>query len=127
MQMAKCIPLRAVWDPATGGPVRCLPPGVWWTANFLHILVNFVVFILGIVVAVKNLSRNVESEKSRRTGQKLGLAFVFVLGFLYDPLPNSFRYPESQYLLRVTPMLHLKLLLLTWKHITVFASSPSCE
>ncbi|KAM7216428.1 hypothetical protein V8F06_008141 [Rhypophila decipiens] len=84
MQMAKCIPLQVIWS-GVAGPVTCLPQAVWWTANFLHILVNFVLLLLGIAVAVRTWIREIlattKKRTTTRTGQKIGLAFVFVLGF----------------------------------------------
>ncbi|KAM7193123.1 hypothetical protein V8F33_007995 [Rhypophila sp. PSN 637] len=84
MQMVKCIPFEAMWSPSTR-PVICLPQAVWWTANFLHILVNFVLLLLGIAVAVRIWIREMlattKKRTTTRTGQKIGLAFVFVLAF----------------------------------------------
>lgn len=67
----QCIPLEAVWNPAVKG--TCLGLAVTIGNSVLHIVTDFFIFLLPIPTLAK-LKINQK--------QKIGLIFVFSLGFL---------------------------------------------
>ncbi|KAJ0372116.1 hypothetical protein COL26b_009273 [Colletotrichum chrysophilum] len=72
--LTTCIPLSAAWsyDPANP-PIYCHPVPVFWLNAVLHILTDFMIFMLPLpVISSMSLPRK----------QKTGLYFVFCLAFL---------------------------------------------
>ncbi|KAF9877143.1 hypothetical protein CkaCkLH20_05409 [Colletotrichum karsti] len=72
--LTTCIPLSAAWDydPANP-PVYCHPVPVFWVNAMLHLLTDFMIFMLPLpVISSMSLPRR----------QKMGLYFVFCLAFL---------------------------------------------
>lgn len=70
MYLSMCIPIQKMWDPTVEG--YCHPLDVWWALTYLHIITDFIIFLLPIpVVATMNVPRS----------QKAGLLFVFSVGF----------------------------------------------
>ncbi|GAB1311861.1 hypothetical protein MFIFM68171_02071 [Madurella fahalii] len=70
MYFSMCIPLRKMWEPTVDG--YCHPYEVWWTLMYIHIVTDFVIFLLPIpVVVTMTIPRP----------QKVGLLFVFCVGF----------------------------------------------
>ncbi len=70
-QFIQCIPLRALWDPTVPG--TCLGLAVQIGNSILHIITDFFIFLLPIPTLIK-LKVNKK--------QKIGLFFVFCIGFL---------------------------------------------
>jgi hypothetical protein len=66
-----CIPLQAVWDPSVKG--WCLGLGLQLGNSILHVVTDFVIFILPLPVLFK-------LQLNRR--KKIGLMLVFSIGFL---------------------------------------------
>lgn len=89
--LTTCVPLTAAWDhnPADPPPY-CHPALVFWVNAMLHLLTNFMIFVLPLpVISSMSLPRR----------QKTGLYFVFCLAFLYVPLQHTssslLRTPKS--------------------------------
>jgi hypothetical protein len=66
-----CIPIARMWDPSIPG--YCHPFAVWWALVYLHIITDFIIFLLPIPVVIT---------MSIPTRQKAGLLVIFTLGFL---------------------------------------------
>ena len=71
MYLSMCIPLSKMWNPSLSG--YCHPLDVWWALTYIHIITDFMIFLLPIPVV---LSMTVPRS------QKAGLLFVFCIGFL---------------------------------------------
>jgi len=71
MYLSMCIPLAKMWDPSIQG--GCHPISVWWALTYLHIITDFIIFVIPIpVVATMRISGR----------QKAGLLIVFTVGLL---------------------------------------------
>jgi hypothetical protein len=71
MYATMCVPLAKTWDPSIPG--TCHPWKVWWALTYLHIITDFLIFLIPIPVV---------SRMTIPIHQKLGLLIVFATGFL---------------------------------------------
>jgi hypothetical protein len=71
MYLTMCIPLQKMWRPELEG--YCHPFEVWWVLTYLHIVTDFMIFLIPIPVVVT---------MTIPMRQKIGLLFVFTLGLL---------------------------------------------
>ena len=71
MYFVMCTPLAKAWDWTVEG--SCREAGFWWAITSLHIITDFMTFLLPIpVIATMSIRRR----------QKFGLILVFAMGFL---------------------------------------------
>jgi hypothetical protein len=71
MAFTMCIPLSKVWDPSIPG--YCHPNAVWWALTYIHIITDFIIFLIPIPVVV---TMTIPAQ------QKAGLLVVFTMGLL---------------------------------------------
>jgi hypothetical protein len=71
MYLTMCVPIAKMWDRSIGG--YCHPHSVWWALTYLHIITDFMIFIIPIPVVVT---------MTIPMRQKVGLLAVFTLGLL---------------------------------------------
>ena len=71
MYLTMCIPLQKMWDSDLEG--YCHPWEVWWALTYLHLITDFVIFLIPIPVVVT---------MTVPLRQKIGLLVVFTLGLL---------------------------------------------
>ena len=71
MYFTICIPLQKMWKPELEG--YCHPFEVWWVLTYLHIVTDFMIFLIPIPVVVT---------MTVPVRQKIGLLAVFTLGLL---------------------------------------------
>jgi hypothetical protein len=69
MQLSTCVPLRKKWDRTVEG--YCHPLDVWWALTYIHIITDFIIFLLPIPAVVS---------MTIPRAQKAGLLFVFCIG-----------------------------------------------
>ncbi|KAK4245699.1 hypothetical protein C7999DRAFT_16104 [Corynascus novoguineensis] len=79
MYLTMCIPLAKVWIGELEG--RCHPDTVWWALTYLHIITDFLIFIIPIPVVMT---------MTVPLRQKIGLLVVFTFG-LFVCLISVFR------------------------------------
>lgn len=86
MHMSMRIPLQRSWDRTVPG--RCHGQKLWWGVTYLHIITDFMIFLLPIpVVASMTIPER----------QKAGLLVVFAMGFLYDnDAPTETNQPKRK-------------------------------
>ena len=71
MYLSMCVPLEKVWEPLMDG--YCHPWSVWWALTYLHIITDFMIFVIPIpVVVTMTIPKR----------QKAGLLIVFTMGLL---------------------------------------------
>ena len=72
MYLSMCIPLAKMWDASiTDG--YCHPYDVWWALTYIHIITDFMIFVLPIPII---LAMTIPPLR------KTGLLLVFCIGFL---------------------------------------------
>jgi hypothetical protein len=71
MYLSMCIPIASFWDHSIEG--YCHPHSVWWALTYLHIITDFMIFLIPIPVVVTMMIP---------MRQKLGLLGVFTVGLL---------------------------------------------
>jgi len=72
MYFSMCIPIAKMWDASiTDG--YCHPRDVWWALTYIHIITDFMIFVLPIPVILS---------MTLPVSRKLGLLAVFCVGFL---------------------------------------------
>jgi hypothetical protein len=71
MYLTTCVPLAKMWNKSIEG--YCHPISVWWALTYLHIITDFMIFIIPIPVVVT---------MTIPMRQKIGLMAVFTLGLL---------------------------------------------
>jgi hypothetical protein len=71
MYLTFCIPLQKYWHPNVEG--YCHPVSVWWALTYLHIISDFMIFVLPIpAIAPMSIPRS----------QRASLLFLLCIGFL---------------------------------------------
>lgn len=71
MYLTMCIPIEKMWDPSITG--YCHPWSVWWALTYLHIITDFMIFVIPIpVVSTMTIPKR----------QKAGILLVFSVGLL---------------------------------------------
>ncbi|GAB1316029.1 hypothetical protein MFIFM68171_06239 [Madurella fahalii] len=69
MYLTMCIPIERMWDPSIPG--YCHPWSVWWALTYLHIITDFMIFVIPIpVVSTMTIPKR----------QKIGILLVFCMG-----------------------------------------------
>ncbi|KAK5659750.1 hypothetical protein OQA88_961 [Cercophora sp. LCS_1] len=69
MYLTMCIPIQRMWDPTVPG--KCHPWSVWWALTYLHIITDFMIFLVPLPVLVP---------MTIPMRQKAGLLAVFMVG-----------------------------------------------
>ncbi|KAK3935172.1 Phosphoglucosamine mutase [Diplogelasinospora grovesii] len=69
MYLTMCIPIAKMWDRSLDG--YCHPVSVWWALTYLHIITDFVIFLIPMPVILT---------MTIPTRQKVGLSLVFATG-----------------------------------------------
>lgn len=70
LHMSMCIPFEKSWDKSVPG--RCQGPKPWWAINYLHIITDFIIFLLPIPVVLR---------MTIPVRRKASLLLVFAMGF----------------------------------------------
>ncbi|KAK4238677.1 hypothetical protein C8A03DRAFT_14885 [Achaetomium macrosporum] len=70
MYLTMCIPLHKMWE-GPSVPGYCHPDSVWWALTYLHIVTDFMIFVIPVPVVVG---------MTLPTRQKAGLLVVFTMG-----------------------------------------------
>jgi hypothetical protein len=79
MYLTMCVPLWRMWDKrgSDGSDYYCHPHTVWWALTYLHIITDFMLFLIPVPVLWS---------MTLPCRQKAGLLFVFTVGLLYGSL-----------------------------------------
>jgi hypothetical protein len=72
MYLTMCIPLHRMWE-GPSVPGSCHPGSVWWALTYLHIITDFMIFVIPVPVVVY---------MTLPARQKMGLLAVFTMGLL---------------------------------------------
>ncbi|KXX73599.1 Phosphoglucosamine mutase [Madurella mycetomatis] len=106
MYLTMCIPIEKMWDTSISG--YCHPWSVWWALTYLHIITDFMIFVIPIpVVSTMTIPKR----------QKAGILIVFSVG-LFVCLISVLRAVWLNQLLYSADM--------TW-HFTAIANWSSTE